>query len=277
MKPDSDAIAAHYGPGDLAEAILAGARAAGKDPDHLQPDDLTPVDQFHMGGRPATLELIRLAGLPRGGDVLDIGGGFGGPARTLAVELDGRVVVLDITEEFCRVGEMLTARTGLGDRVRFQHGDATAMPFDDASFDAAWTQHSSMNIADKEQLYREIKRVLRPGGRLALHEVMAGPEQPIHFPVPWARDATINALRPAAEARALIAGLGFDEVAWVDVSAASIDWWRERLAIAAGQPGPPPLGLHLILGPDFGQMVRNMLRNLEENRITVVQAAFARP
>src|SRR5579859_3943374 len=104
----------------------------------------------------------------------------------------------------CRVGELLTARTRLSDRVSFQQGNALDMPFPGARFDVVWTQHSSMNIADKARLYAEVRRVLRPAGRLAFHEIMAGPVQPIHFPVPWAHEPAISFLRPPEEVRALL-------------------------------------------------------------------------
>ena len=128
--------------------------------------------------------------------VLDVGDGLGGPARTLASEFGCAVKVLDLTEEFCRARAAFTTRTGLSDLVSFRHGSALEMPYPDASFDAAWTQHSSMNIADKGRLYGEIHRVLRPDGRLALHEILAGPVSPIYLPVPWARRPELNHLCP---------------------------------------------------------------------------------
>ncbi len=269
-----EALNTHYGRHGLGDAILAGLRAAGKDLSRLAPDDLAPVDQFHARGKEATLELVRLAGLESRMYVLDVGGGLGGPARTLAAELGCRVTVLDLTQEFCRVGAELTARTGLSDRVVFQHGNALDMPFADGNFDVVWTQHSSMNIGDKERLYRDIHRVLRPGGVLALHEIMGGSNAPIHFPVPWARDPAVSFLRPAQEVRALIAATGFREIAWVDVSAPSLEWFRQRAARAPATP--PPLGLHLLLGSDSGPMFRNQVRNLEEDRIAVIQAVWAK-
>ena len=54
------------------------------------------------------------------------------------------MTVLDYTETYVRVGADLTRRTGLDRLVAFRHGDATRMPFEAGSFDAAWTQHSSM-------------------------------------------------------------------------------------------------------------------------------------
>jgi ubiquinone/menaquinone biosynthesis C-methylase UbiE len=199
----------HYGRGALAAMIFNALRAAGKDPNALAIEDLAPVDQLHLRGREATLELARLAGITPSMQVLDVGGGLGGPARTLASEFGCALEVLDLTEEFCRAGEVLTARTGLADLVSFRHGSALEMPYPNATFDVAWTQHSSMNIADKERLYVEIRRVLRPGGRLAMHEILAGEVPPIHLPVPWARDPSLSHLRPPEEVRAILKDIGF--------------------------------------------------------------------
>lgn len=210
---DYRSVGEHYAHDGLAAAILAALHEAGRDPDCITAQDLTPVDQLHTRGKDATLELARLAGVTPEVRVLDVGGGLGGPARTLATEIGCSVEVLDVTEEFCRAGEMLTTRTSLGDLVTFRHASALDMPHPDASFDAVWMQHSSVNIADKERLYAEIHRVLRPAGHLALHEIMAGPVAPIHFPVPWARGPEISFLRPPEEARALITGIGFEESA----------------------------------------------------------------
>lgn len=287
------AINAHYGGADdLASAILAALRAAGKDPDRLAPDDLAPVDQFHFLGKDSTLELARLAQIGPGMRVLDVGGGLGGPARTLASEFGCTVTVLDLTEQCCRVGELLTARTGLSDRVTFRQGDALAMPFPDEQFDVAWTQQSAVNIADKERLYAAIHRVLRPGGRLALFEIMAGPSAPIFFPVPWAHDPAISFLRPPEEVRAVLATSGFKEVAWVDVTArivaarmvaarsasGSLTGVQEQLpAQSFALAAPSPLGLHLLLGADYPAMARNVTWNFDEHRMVVIAAVFERP
>jgi SAM-dependent methyltransferase len=271
----SESVNAHYGHQELGKAILNGLRAAGKDPDNCSYTDLATVDQFHIRGRDATLELAQLAGLQPGELVLDVGGGLGGPARTLAAEFGSVVTVLDLTEEYCEVGAMLTERTGQSEQITFKVGDALDMPFPDGSFDVVWTQHSSMNIPDKERLYAEIHRVLRPGGRLALHEVMAGEVQPVHFPVPWAPTDDISFLRPAEEVRGIIAGAGFREVAWIDTSDTSLEWFRQRMA-ASGSGAPPPLGLHILLRDAFRTAFQNQMRNLEENRIVVVEGVFER-
>jgi ubiquinone/menaquinone biosynthesis C-methylase UbiE len=199
----------------------------------------------------------------------------GGPARTLASEFGCAAEVLDLTEEFCRAGAAFTIRTGLSDLVSFRRSSAREMPYPDASFDATWTQHSSMNIADKGRLYREIHRVLRPGGRLALHEILAGPVSPICLPVPWARRPELNHLCPLEDVRECLEETGFKELTWIDETAPTLRWYQERLAAMPAKP--PPLGLHLVLGDDLGEMFRNQMRNLEERRISTIQAVFEPP
>ena len=124
------------------------------------------------------MRLARLAAPGPGTRVLDVGGGFGGPARTLAVEFGCRVTVVGLTESYVRAAKMLTARIRIDDRVSHHVGNAPALPFPDGAFDMVWTQNSGMNIADKERLDAGLHRVLRPGGLLALQELMAGPVQP---------------------------------------------------------------------------------------------------
>ena len=128
-----------------------------------------------------------------------------------------------------------------------------------------------MNIPDKRALYAEIARLLRPGGRLALYELMRGPGEPPHYPVPWAGDPALSFLQSPAETRALLAELGFRELAWDDLTAATV-------AARGGQaPAAPPPGLHLVLGDDFLERARNLGRNLAEGRVALVRAVLARP
>ncbi len=273
----SEKVARYYAPLDLEQRISEGLRKMGKDPDKLAPEDLAPVDQFHTGGREATLELAALAGLRSGMKVIDLGGGLGGPARTVAASLFCEVTVLDLSAEFCRAGEWLTRATGLSERVHFHVGDAVATPFPDASFDGAWTQHSTMNIADKAAFYREAFRLLRPGGLLAMHEIMAGNVQPIHFPVPWASEPDISALAAPAEMRELALAAGFIEVAWLDQTEAGRSWYLGRVAALAAGGGPPPLGLHLVIGERFFPAFASLVRNANEQRIAIFQGVFRRP
>jgi ubiquinone/menaquinone biosynthesis C-methylase UbiE len=263
---------AHYGRADLSAIVLRALKDAGKNLDALSVDDLAALDQFHTRGRDATLDLAQRAGFTPAMHVLDVGGGLGGPARTLASQVGCRVTVLDLTEAFCRLGEKLTQLTGLSERVTFRHASALDMPFAAHSFDALWTQNSSMNIADKEGLYREIHRVLKPGGRLALQEIMEGDKEPVCFPVPWAREASLSFLRPAEAMRRVIRDAGFAERTWIDDTALAQKWYQARMK-TLGQ-GTPALGIHLLLGEQFSEMSRNQMRNIEERRIVIIQAVF---
>lgn len=272
------AIDAHYGKtDDLENRILTALTAMGKDIDALTFTDLAPVDQFHTGGIDASRHLARLADMAPGASVIDIGGGLGGPARLLAAEFGATVTVLDLTEAFVSTGAALTTRLGMADSVTFLHGNALAMPFPDATFDLAWTQHATMNIDDKEHLYAEAFRVLKPGARLSFHEIMAGDGGPPHYPAPWASDPSISFLRRPQDIRSLLARLGFVEAVWNDVTIESLTWFQVMNQRAAAAAGPPPFGLGLVLGPDFAQRFASAGRNLAEHRLSVIQAVFDRP
>lgn len=272
----TELVNAQYGRVDVAAAILAALREIGKDDQTVTPRDLATLDHFHGGGYPATLELAHMADLRAGQRVLDIGGGIGGPARTLASEFGCSVTVLDLTEEFCRTGQVLTAWTGLDDRVSFHHGDACALPFDDASFDVVWTEFSQMNIADKEAVYAGVARVLRPGGRLAFQEIMAGPVQPVHLPVHWADRENINFLRPPADIRELLHRLGFVEVAWVDTTAAFVALQRSAATDAAVRTLPH---LSFLLRPreEAERVGQTVAQNVQEGRIVFFRGVFDKP
>lgn len=276
MTDASESVAQHYGRhDDLAARILRVLEEVGADVSALTAQDLAPLDQFHIRGHLATMELAHYAGLEAQTRVLDLGAGIGGPARLLAERFGCRVTGLDLTVAYCRAARDLTARIGLAERVDFVCGDGTALPFTDAGFDLVWTQHAAMNIADKAGLYGEIARVLRPGGRLVLHDMVAGPVQPIHLPVPWAAKRDWSFLVPAGEVRRLVAAAGLVELDWREVTAKALAWSRARRSRAAA--GEASLGPQRYLGPEFTQMIKNLGRNLEEDRVGVVQGLFEMP
>jgi ubiquinone/menaquinone biosynthesis C-methylase UbiE len=275
MNHVDERISSHYGWSGLMEAIDGELRRNGIDPQRVTIDQLAPVDNYHAYRLAGTLALARAAGITSADRVLDVGGGIGGPARQLAHRFGCRVTVLDLTAEYCAVGQTLTEWTGLTDLVSFVNASGLEMPFDAATFDVAWTQHASMNIADKAGLYREIARVVRPGGRFAFFDMLAGPNQPIHFPVPWAADPSFSFLASPAETRALIAEVGFHETTWL-----TGDALQEALARsdppADDQSADPPLDSGLLNGSQSVQMGANVARNLKEARIVPVVGVFER-
>lgn len=277
--PIGSVVARHYGSWTLIETIEQALRANGIEPEQATVEQLAPIDHFHSFGVAGTRELIRLLGAQAGDHVLDIGGGIGGPARLLASQSGCQVTVLDLTPQFCAAGETVTGWAKLSDRVSFVVGSALEMPFADASFDAAWTIHAAMNIADKPRLYAEAHRVLRPGGRFALFDTMLGPNGPLHFPLPWATDPSHSFLLPPDEVRALITQAGFVERAWRE----GPELAGVLQAASAGSQPPSadpdrlvPLGTALLMGPDAATRIGNAMRDTREGRTVLGMGVFER-
>src|SRR6266567_4252803 len=218
---DARAVEAHYARRSLGDTILAALREAGKDLEHLTPDDLAPVDEFHSGQRNATVRLAQLARVSGSEAVLDVGCGIGGPSRFLAAE-------------FIEVANMLARRTGLAGKVTYHRGDALDLPFADASFDLVWSQNAAMNIADRDRLYAEMRRVLKPNGRLAIQDVAAGPGGEPYYPTPWASDKSISFLFAPEVTREKLERIGFRVLAWHDSTQEALE---QQLARAKALEG----------------------------------------
>lgn len=264
-----DDVTSHYsGEGDLADAIAAALRQAGKDPDTLTTADLRAVDEFHIRGHQATLEIAGRLRLDPSSHLLDIGSGLGGPARAVAEAHGCRVTGIDLTPAFRDAAAALSRWVGLADRVAFRQGDATRLPFGDATFDAAMTIHVAMNIAAKDRMYAEARRVLKPGGRFVAYDVLQGEGGEVVFPVPWARDASINHLETPETMPALLRGAGFSILEALDSTEESRQWFEAMAARLARSP--PAVSFRLFLGDDFPAMAHNQVTNLRERRIRTV-------
>jgi ubiquinone/menaquinone biosynthesis C-methylase UbiE len=266
----NDAITRHYGREGLATSILDALQQAGMDVGNLKPADLELLDEMHIGRRDATLALARSAGITQEMYVIDVGSGMGGPARNIAYEFGCRVEGIDLTEEYCHVANMLTELSGLAGRVSFRQANALDLPFPQATFDVAWTQHTAMNLADKGRLYREMHRVLKPAGLLAIHDPVAGSVGPPHFPLPWARSPRTSFLVRPTELRRFLEEAGFTISTWQDVTAATLDSVSTS-AKKAAQATATPLGHNLLLWSDFPRMARNYVQSLREGRIGLLQ------
>ncbi|MBT3305641.1 MAG: class I SAM-dependent methyltransferase [Alphaproteobacteria bacterium] len=268
-------IDAHWGKGGLAEAILAALESAGLDPDNLAPGDLVPMEHLHGRGAEATRELLAILSPGPDTHLLDIGSGIGGPARMAASQYGARVTGVDLTQEFCDVAEMLCERVGLGDLITIRQGNALDLPFEDMSFDGAYSQNVSMNIEDKEAFYAEAFRVLRLGGLFVAAEYAEGPGGAPVFPVPWALGPEDNHLFKPDAIRGAVEAVGFEIVDFTIQSEAMIEFYaRAREKIAA--EGPPALSPQVLLGDDGPERMKNSARSVEEYRAVPVQVVGRR-
>jgi SAM-dependent methyltransferase len=259
----------HYAKPGLLERVKQALALSGLNPEDLRQAEIAKLDQFHVGGLEATDALIRLANIQPTDAVLDLGSGIGGPSRHLASTVGCHVTGVDLTDEYCRVATMLARSTGLSRRVSYQQGDALSTPFADAVFDVVWTQHAAMNIEDKAGLYREISRLLKKGGRLALHDVVAG-AGPVLYPVPWASRPELSFLMTEPDMQAAIAIAGLRHIVSQDVTSDGV----AALARVAARAGSPGFSLRTLMEDEFPVMIANLTTNLKSGTLRLVQSVY---
>lgn len=273
--PTEDHVIAHYRHGALEEALLAGLAAAGKDLDRLTPEDLAAADEFHVGGRAATRDFAAALAPEPGTHLLDIGSGIGGPSRFFAEHYRCRIDGVDLSAEYVATASALARRVGLADRVAYRHASALDLPFPDATFDAAYMQHVGMNIADKSRLFKEVHRVIKPGGLFAIYDVMRIGDGPFSYPVPWSSGEESNFIATPAEYRALLTADGFEIVQERNRLDFALAFFEEMQAKMAASGGPPPFGQHILMGANAREKVGN-IRNLVRSGIIAPVEFIAR-
>ncbi len=261
-------VADHYTVGNLDKNIREGLVATGADLDHLTIEDLSVVDEFHIGGRAATDYLIKKMALTGHENILDIGSGIGGAARVIASQTGCHVSGIDLTPEYVSVAQCLTELTRLNDKVDFQTASALEMPFAAESFDAAVTIHVAMNIADRDGLYKETARVLKKGAKLCIYDVMKKGGEALEFPVPWASSQVSSHLRSPQEVVSHLQNAGFEVDDIDDRTEFAYAYFNRRIAAASGKPSP--LGPHLIMGASSKQKFTNIRANMDAGRIAPV-------
>jgi SAM-dependent methyltransferase len=266
----------HYGTADLTERVDQALKQAGFDAGNLTWSDLAPLDQFHVRGLAATKELAEGMRLKAGSAVIDVGCGLGGAARYLAATHGCRVTAIDLSRPFIDVARTLTERVGLASNVTYHQVDALDLPFPDHAFDYAWTQHVAMNMSNKGRFYANIHRVLKPAGRLAIYDVVAGDAGPLIFPVPWARQPEISFVITTEMMRDVLVKAGFEEISWADKTAAAIAWFADQKAAQGSAVAASSLGIHVVMGPEFLEMAANLGRNLREKRARLIQVIVRR-
>lgn len=269
MTEDSD-VAAHYARGTLLQNITDGLVSMGVTPP-FEPDILAPVDEFHIGGRQATIPFAESLGLSGDQRVLDLGCGLGGPARFVAHATGAKVVGIDLTPDFIETGRALTGMTGLDGKVDLVQGSILDLPFGNDGFDAAYMIHVGMNIADKHRLAAEAARVLKPGAGFGIYDVMHTSAKDITYPVPWAGSARESALATPQRYRDALSAAGFEILSETDRTDFATDFFARLAQAQKSAGGPPPIGLHLVMGDDTPAKIRNMVDNITAGHIAPIE------
>jgi ubiquinone/menaquinone biosynthesis C-methylase UbiE len=263
-------VARQYSHGRLESAILDALRAAGKRPDALTTTDLSAIDELHLGGRTATVELARDIGLCPGLELFDIGAGLGGPARHFAEAHGCKVLGIDLNEEYVEVANALSSRCCLDDRVRFFQASALATPFPSERFDVATLLHVGMNIADKAALVAEVRRVLKPGGRFVVYDVMRLDNSTLPYPLPWSDGPGTSFVETPDTYRRLLETHGFGIERQRNQRDQALELGHTLRAHAAAH-GVPPLGLHVVMGPTTPLRLANVMSMLERGSIAPIE------
>jgi ubiquinone/menaquinone biosynthesis C-methylase UbiE len=270
-------VSRHYGGGNLLSRLRAALAEDGADPDHPSMEALAPYDHFHGRGLEATTEVADLVRPAASDHILDIGSGIGGPARYFANRFGCRVTGVDLMPEFCDVARRLTQLIHLEDRITFEVGDALAMPFPDGSFDGAYSMNVSMNIADKSAFFREIHRVLEPGGWLVLSEIAKGEGVELDYPTPWARSAGASFLSTPEETRRNLLKAGFEVIRLHStLEEALASGARARASVARGEK--PQWRAGMLLDQEIAtQAAANVSRGFSEARIIPIEVLARKP
>jgi len=268
---DEANISQHYTHGNLLGAIEGSVSKLGKTTTTVTVDDLAPVDEFHIGSRIATAHLLDQLQFGKQDHVLDVGCGLGGAARYVASKYGSRVDGVDLTPEYIETGNTLCGWVGLDKKVTLQQGSALSLPFEDNTFDGAYMLHVGMNIDDKAALFEEINRVLKPGARFGVYDIMRIEDGELTYPVPWASEATTSSLATPAQYREQLQQVGFEVSAEDNRRDFALEFFKQMQAKVQAAGGPPPLGLHTLMQDSTPVKLKNMVDNIAANRIAPVE------
>jgi len=264
-------VSDHYLHGDLLKAIEAALPALGKTLSNVTIEDLAPIDEFHIGGRQATDNLIDQLDFSEQHHVLDVGCGLGGAARYVASKHNNRVTGIDLTPEYIETGRALCDWVKLDKYVTLEQGSALSMPFQDNIFDGAYMLHVGMNIDDKALLFSEIDRVLRPGSSFGVYDVMRQKEGELIYPVPWAAESSTSKLSSPDQYRQALSDAGFEVSREDNRREFELEFFKNLREKVEANGGPPPLGLHTLMKESTSVKIKNMIDNIAEGYIAPVE------
>ena len=264
-------VSEHYTHGELLGAIKSVVAKLGKTIESVSINDLAPVDEFHIGGRLATDNLLDQLNFSESDHILDVGCGLGGASRYIASKFNNRVTGIDLTQEYIDVGKELSAWVGLVKQVSLYQGSALAMPFEDEAFDGAVMMHVGMNIDDKARLFAEVYRVLRPGACFGVYDIMQINNGELAYPVPWATDDTTSKLATPDHYKQALTHVGFKVGAHNTRRDFALEFFQRMRVKTAANGGPLPIGLHILMQESTAVKISNMVDNISADLIAPVE------
>ena len=264
-------VSTHYQHGSLIKVIEEGFNHQGKTPSDISLDDMSVIDEFHIGGRQASEEFLDQLQLQERSLVLDVGCGLGGPARFVASRFGCLVSGIDLTHEYVDTGNILSNWVGLDKKVVLQQGSAMTLPFPDGQFDAAYMMHVGMNIVDKKSLFVEVFKVLKPDGIFGIYDVMQIGSGEMQYPAPWAASKNTSSLASPQDYQTGLKEAGFNILATRERGDFAIEFFENMKRRMAETIADPALGLHVLMGDDAKTKVANVLQSIKEGSIAPVE------
>lgn len=268
MGRERTSVINHYTRNNLMERIQSALEKAGHDPDNPTIEMLSELDHLHGGGFTTTEVQVELAEIPTGCLVLDAGCGIGGPSRYLASRHGCTVEGVDLTPEYIEVAAQLNKLVGLDDKISLKVGSVTEMPYESGRFDVVLCQNVTMNVADKETMFKEAFRVLKPGGVYTFSHLAEGPNAPPIYPLPWALTPEVSFLETPELILEKLAMVGFREI-------------EDRAGLARSKPGggpqPGTIGAAPAMGDDMPVRTGNSARSIQEGRLVPMMVVAQRP
>ncbi|MEM5516120.1 methyltransferase domain-containing protein [Henriciella sp. AS95] len=260
-------VSDHYNSIDLLSRIERALGTIDRTPDTVTIEEIAPLEEFHIGARAATAALIPKLELKSSHRALDVGCATGGVSRYAANRYGCAVDGVDLTATFIEAGKTISSWLNLTSKVRLHHRNAAETDFEDDTFDCAWMFHVGMNIEHKGELFSEVKRVVKPGGRFLIYDIMRGRDAstPLRFPMPWASEGSISFVEPVETYEDGLEAAGFaihSSVPQSDIAGA----FFERLAEQTGKK-PSAISTATLMGDGAGEKSANLLAAWQAEQI----------